>query len=283
MLIRSIYSNGVAVYQSPGLLEMGVKHAFSTRIGGISSPPFDFLNLGNPAGSDRQDTAANITENYHRLLAGLNLPAAARAWVQQVHGCGVAVLDEPSGGQPHSPGDTVAPEIPPEFQGALAADAIICCRPNVVATIRIADCVPILLAADHGRVVAAVHAGWRGVAANIVSHTIRRLNQMGIKPVEVTAAIGPAIGPDFFMVNRDVTTALLQADLARAVIHHPGRQDCVDLKLAVQLQLQRCGVLRVDCGDYCTYRNAAEFFSHRRDRGLTGRMAAVIASRNTHC
>ena len=277
MLIRCTCSNGVVVYQSPRLLEMGVKHAFSTRIGGISSPPFDSLNLGNPMERDCQDNAANISENYRRLLAGVGLSVAVRAWVQQVHGCGVAVLEEPSGGQPHSPGDTAAPDIPPDFQGTLAVDAIICCRPNVVATIRIADCVPILLAAEHGRVVAAVHAGWRGVAGNVVASTMDKLEQMGIKPGEVIAAIGPAIGRVFFMVNSDVTTALLRADLAEAIVHDSVRQDRVDLNLAVRRQLARRGVAQIDSGDYCTYRDKEEFFSHRRESGRTGRMAAVIA------
>ncbi len=273
MLIRSTCSNGVVVYQSPRLLDMGVKHAFSTRIGGISPPPFDSLNLGHAVGSDCQDAAANLTENYRRLLAGLNLSAAAPAWVRQVHGCGVAVLGEEPRGQP---GLTAGGEVPPDFQGALAADALICSRPNVVATMRIADCVPILLAAGHGRVVAAVHAGWRGVAADVVGHTIGKLEQMGIQPAELTAAIGPAIGRNFFMVHSDVTTALLRADLAEAVIHHSGQQDRVDLNLAVRRQLARRGVGQMDFGDYCTYRDREEFFSHRRDSGRTGRMAAVI-------
>ncbi|NNM88254.1 MAG: polyphenol oxidase family protein [Phycisphaerae bacterium] len=100
---------------------------------------------------------------------------------------------------------------------------------------------------------------------------------MGIEPGEVTAAIGPAIGRDFFMVNSDVTTALLRVELAEAIVHDSGRQDRVDLNLAVRRQLARHGVRQVDFGDYCTYRDKEEFFSHRRDSGRTGRMAAVIA------
>ncbi len=282
MLIRCTCFNGVVVYQSPRLLEMGVKHAFSTRIGGVSRPPFDSLNLGNPADSDDQDAAANISENYRRLLAGLNLPAATRAWVRQVHGCDVAVLGEQPSGPLGLQGEAAGGEVPPEFQGASAADALICSRPNVTATMRIADCVPVLLAAGRGRVVAAVHTGWRGVAADVAGHTIGKLEQMGIKPAEITAAIGPAIGRNFFTVNSDVTAALLQADLAEAVIHDPGQQDRVDLNLAVRRQLARRGVSRMDFGDYCTYRDEAEFFSHRRDRGRTGRMAAVIAPSSTN-
>jgi YfiH family protein len=279
MLIRCTCFNGVVVYQSPRLLEMGVKHAFSTRIGGVSRPPFDSLNLGNPMESDCQDSAANIGENYRRLLAGVGLSVAVRAWVRQVHGCGVAVLEEASRGRP---GLTRTDEVPPDFQGTLAADAIICSRENVVATMRIADCVPILLAAGRGRVVAAVHAGWRGVAGNVVASTMDKLEQMGIAPGEVIAAIGPAIGRDFFMVNSDVTTALLQADLAEAIVHDSGRQDRVDLNLAVRRQLARRGVAQMDFGDYCTYRDKEEFFSHRRESGRTGRMAAVIAPTCIH-
>ncbi len=279
MLIRCTCFNGVVVYQSPRLLEMGVKHAFSTRIGGVSRPPFDSLNLGNPMESDCQDSAANIGENYRRLLAGVGLSVAVRAWVRQVHGCGVAVLEEASCGRPGLPRTD---EVPPDFQGTLAADAIICSRENVVATMRIADCVPILLAAGGGRVVAAVHAGWRGVAGNVVASTMDKLEQMGIAPGEVIAAIGPAIGRDCFMVNRDVTTALLRADLAEAIVHDSGRQDRVDLNLAVRRQLARRGVAQMDFGDYCTYRDKEEFFSHRRESGRTGRMAAVIAPTCIH-
>ncbi len=278
MLIRSTFSNGVVVYQSPRLLDLGVKHAFSTRIGGVSPVPFNSLNFGNPAEGERQDSAGNMAENYRRLLAGINLPTGQRAWVRQVHGCAVAVLQGPADAQQSKRDRAAAGEVPPEFQGALAADAIVGSQPNVALTMRTADCVPILLAAGRGRVVAAIHAGWRGIVADVVGHTIRQLGAMGIEPTEMIAAIGPAIGRDFFEVRGDVTAELRRVGLAAAIMHNPGGQDRVDLNLAVRRQLGHGGVLQVDFGDHCTYRDEGEFFSHRRDHGRTGRMAAVIAA-----
>lgn len=274
--MRAELSNGVIVYQSPRLLERQVIHGFSTRLGGISPSPFDSMNLGNPAGADRQDIVQNIAENYHRLLAALGLPGASQAWVNQVHGCDVAILRaEPQGEY----AETLKSEIADRFHGQQSADAIVSDQANVAVVIRIADCVPILLAAADGRMVAAIHAGWRGVVAGVIERTIKTMEELGESPKGLVGAIGPAISKDFFHVGAEVADAFVQAKLGQAVICDQGAQYRVDLNLAVRSQLERSGVSQIDFGDHCTYRDSKEFFSHRRDHGVTGRMAAIISAR----
>ena len=149
--------------------------------------------------------------------------------------------------------------------------------------IRVADCVPILLAADDGRLVAAVHAGWRGVVAKVVTETVKHMRtRFGATPDRLVAAIGPCIGEPAFEVGREVVEAfehLFGADAPARML--PDGKGRVDLRAAVKLQLLRCGLPsdRIDVTDRCTFRDADEFFSHRRERGVTGRMAAIITPR----
>jgi hypothetical protein len=144
--------------------------------------------------------------------------------------------------------------------------------------VRVADCVPVLLSTTDGRHVAAVHAGWRGVVAQAVIGSLREM--VGTNTRGVVAAIGPAIGYDSFEVGEEVLkefTKTFGADApVRAVGGGKGR---VDLRECLRRQLVAAGVPeeRIDLTDRCTYRDSDEFFSHRRDKGITGRMAALIS------
>ena len=149
-------------------------HAFSTRIGGVSTGPFASLNLGNPPTAE-QDPVDNVQENYRRLKAALGCPAAMpRAWVKQVHG-GLVELIDLEGENEY--GETLESEIRDRFSGQISADGLVCVVPGVLLTVRVADCVPVLLASDDGRAVAAVHAGWRGVVGQVLAKAVRTLHE----------------------------------------------------------------------------------------------------------
>ncbi len=261
MLLRC-QSGPIVFYASPLLERIEVPHAFSTRLGGISPPPFDSMNLGNPGGCAVQDDDARIAENYRLLQAAIGCGDRQRFWVHQVHGGEVidAAGNAPLGQK---------------------ADAIVAREPGRVLAIRVADCVPILLASRDGRTVAAVHAGWRGVIAGAVANTIARMN---VPRANLLAAIGPCIGFDAFEVGPEVLADFEKAfPTAPPIARYANAtsKGTVDLRAAVRLQLLSLGLQdsQIDTTDRCTFRDKEEFFSHRRDNGVTGRTAALIAAR----
>lgn len=262
MLQRIAAGNGVVFYRSALLEEMGVAHGFSTRIGGISPPPFEALNLGNPNGCAVQDDTAHIRANYGRLLEAVGAGGARLCRVHQVHGDRVVRVEAGGPGVEHE-----------------KADALVGDDPERALSVRVADCVPILMAGGDGRIVAAVHAGWRGAVAGVA---VRALVALGRPADEVRVAIGPCIGMDAFEVGAEVLKAfetLLGADAP--LRRREDGKGHVDLREAVRRQLMRAGVREehIDTTDRCTVTHRQEFYSHRRDSGVTGRMAAVIVPR----
>ncbi|HWE02845.1 MAG TPA: peptidoglycan editing factor PgeF [Tepidisphaeraceae bacterium] len=262
-------SDGVVYYSSTLLHSVGAPHAFSTRIGGVSPAPFDSLNLGNPNGCESQDDYDRIWENYRLLHRAAGCHDRQRPCrVHQVHGNAVAVV---RGGQ--------------EFDTRVKADALVTDDPSRTLSVRVADCVPILIADGDGRHVAAVHAGWRGVVGGAVTAAMKFLSAAA-PGGRFVAAIGPCIGVDAFEVGEEVLAAFVRAfgEQSRAICRpgEPGK-GFVDLKEAVRRQLLAAGVDadRIDVSDRCTFRDADEFYSHRRENGVTGRMAAVIRCRAT--
>lgn len=265
MLERCEHDNGVVTYQSGLLRSLGVPHAFSTRIGGVSEPPYDTLNLGLLTKGVAPDNNTDVAENFRRLRRAIGLERHFRVQVSQVHGSEV----------------WVAPREPRRLRDSPRADAIVGDVSGAMLTIRTADCVPLLLSSPDGRVVAAVHAGWRGIVAGVVSAAISRMQEChGIEAESVLAAVGPCISVEHFEVGVEVVEQFESAGLAGSVVHAPGRKPHIDLAHAIRTQLQEADVPSdsIDSSDRCTHRDADEFFSYRRDRGDTGRLAAVIAA-----
>ncbi|MBI1375094.1 MAG: peptidoglycan editing factor PgeF [Phycisphaera sp.] len=264
---RHEHDNGVVTYQSDRLNAIGVRHAFATRIGGISKGPYASLNLGPMTKDLAPDDNTSVAENFRRLRAAVNLHQIKRVTVRQVHGCGAWTPPV----KPLRPGE--APE----------ADAIVTDDPTQMPTIRTADCVPLLFSSADGRVVAAVHAGWRGVVAEIVPRTIEHMaERYGVDVGGILAAVGPCIGVERFEVGEEVAEAFDGVRLGETVRRDLGDKPHVDLVAGVTTQLEAAGIApdRIEVTDRCTYRDADEFFSHRRDNGVTGRMAAVICPCN---
>ena len=229
----------------------GVGAAFTLRSGGVSSAPWDTLNLGSHVG----DTPASVAENRRRIAAVLALPSTP-LWLQQVHGARVLNVD-----------DSGAADTEP-------ADAAITRAPGKVLAILVADCMPVLLAAQDGQVIGAAHAGWRGLAAGVLEATI---GAMAVAPAELCAWLGPAIGPTHFEVGTEVREAFIASQPAAAAAFRAnarGRWQC-DLALLARQRLLAAGLTRIAGAGVCTYADAARCYSYRRD-GQTGRMAALL-------
>jgi YfiH family protein len=257
--------DGVVFYASPLLESHGIAHAFSTRVGGISQPPFDSMNLGNPNGCAVQDQTPNILENYRLLMNAMGCAGQPRYYLHQIHGDVVHVVDRE------------------DFNNSQKGDALVTTRSGAVLSVRVADCCPVLIASPDGKAVAAVHAGWRGAVGGVIAATIEKLQTIaGVNAADLLAAIGPCIGFDAFEVGPEVLAEFEKVFGSEAPIRHtPDGKGRVDLPRACLLQLRRAGITadHIDTTDRCTHRDADEFFSHRRDKGITGRMSALIAAK----
>jgi polyphenol oxidase len=263
MLERVVCRNGAITYVSPRLRGIGVAHAFSTRLGGVSGGAFSSLNLGNPNGCPVQDDWENIRENYRRLMEAAGLAGRPLRRAHQVHGAKVIWAS--------------AAEVP---ENDPKADAVLTDDPGCAVSVRTADCLPILLASADGKIVGAVHAGWRGIVAGVASAAVEAMRRRGCG--RLLAAIGPGIGPQAFEIGPEVVEEFRRVFGQGAPIRPGGDgRGLLDAGGAVLMQLVRAGMDEsdIDTTDRCTFRDADEFFSHRREHGVTGRMAAVIAPR----
>jgi YfiH family protein len=205
------------------------------------------LNLGDHVGDDVSAVVAN------RGLLMQHMPVAP-CWLQQVHG--VRCVDADSA------------------TGPLEADASLSRGARQACAILTADCLPVLLCDEAGSVVAAAHAGWRGLVAGVIEATVAAMQVPGAR---LLAWLGPTIGPAAFEVGDEVRAAFLAADAAAAaafVAHGPGKWLC-DLHALARLRLARLGVEQVYGDRSCTFTEGDRFFSYRRD-GQTGRMASAI-------
>jgi len=234
--------------------ELGAaRAAFSTRLGGVSEGPFAELNLGVLTDDDR-DTVA---ENRRRLAAALDLAPELVVIGRQVHGAELATHARAQEPSPYAvPGSAI-----PEVDGhAIPASGGAGPRP-AAALVFVADCLPVALAGPGG--VAMLHCGWRGLAAGILAR--------GAGAVGATdAAIGPGIGPCCYEVGDEVLAALSPIGPGIAA----GRM--LDLAEAARRLLAEAGVERVESAGLCTSCEDGLFFSHRRDRGRTGRQSGVV-------
>ncbi len=250
-----------------------VKAFVTTRVGGVSSGPYDGgapgaggLNLG----FSTDDVPEAVTENRRRALALTGRPEAA--WLAQVHSA--QVEDAADVLLRRAAGETIK------------ADASVTDQPGVVCVVMTADCLPVLFCDDEGRAIGAAHAGWRGLAAGIVEKTgecVARL--VGTSSSDLNAYLGSAIGPSKFEVGEDVFVAsvsVANADARDATAAAfvptgaPGKYHA-DIFTLARLRLASIGIdaSRIHGGTHCTVSESERFYSYRRDR-ITGRMAAMI-------
>lgn len=234
-------------------LPPGVRAAMSTRLGGVSSAPFDSLNLGLHVG----DVGDDVRQNRALLARELALPVEP-LWLEQVHGCAVYNANAESRSIPR-------------------ADAVWTDQTQRVLAIMTADCLPVLLVSQCGQVVAAAHAGWRGLAAGVLT---RIINALPVPAAQLSAWLGPAIGAKKFEVGSDVWQSFVgqNAEFAthfQRCDHNAGKY-LADIYGLARTMLYQAGVRHLHGGGFCTVSQRQQFFSHRRDGAASGRMAALI-------
>ena len=226
----------------------GADVVFSTRRGGVSEGPYESLNLGVLTGDERE----RVIENRGLFAgdAGIDAERIAMGW--QVHGTEVHEWDGPDGKRAF---------LDPQG-GHLKVDAHVTREPELGLLVLVADCLPVALAGDGA--VAMVHCGWRGLAGGIIERAAGRLGDGG----PLSAAVGPGIGPCCYEVGDEVRAALGG---------HPGaaKGRALDLRAVADAQLRAAGVERIEHVDLCTSCRDDLFFSHRRDRGVTGRQGGM--------
>jgi YfiH family protein len=224
----------------------GARVLFSTRRGGVSPAPYASLNLGRLTG----DEGANVDANRGRLADAVGLPRARFLYGRQVHGSTVRRATEPPGeGRPVAEEDGQATALP-----------------EAAALVFVADCLPIALAAEGA--VAAIHGGWRPLAAGIVEEGVAALRELGAGG-PVSAAIGPGASGCCYEVGEEVHAAFAGYDARR------GERN-LDLPAIARAKLAEAGVEEVHDVGLCTLCWFGLFFSHRRDGGVTGRQAGVV-------
>jgi polyphenol oxidase len=224
-----------------------VKTLQTTRAGGISSTPYDSLNLGDHVG----DVPLAVERN--RMLLNTLLPSEP-VWLEQAHGTLVANADH-------------AMCLP-------QADACIARHRSAVCVVMTADCLPILLCDKQGSVVGAAHAGWKGLAAGVIEATVQA---MDVTPQDLMVWLGPAISQEAFEVGEEVRAAFVavQPQSASGFIPSQSGKWFADIYALARVRLNLLGITTIYGGGYCTYRERERFFSYRRD-GATGRMGTFI-------
>lgn len=245
------------------LRSFGFRHGFSLRQGGVSVAPYDTLNLGRTVGDD----PAAVAQNHLRFAADVGYDPARLYEVSQVHGGAV---------------ERVAADSAPERLREREADALVSILSGCAIGMRVADCAAVLVVDTVRGGCAAIHAGWRGVVADVVGAGVSRLlAEGGGTPQDLAAALFPCIGPDVFEVGEDVAQQLALAVRDERVVRRGGAKPRVDLPLCVTRLLERAGLPaeRIEQVAGCTYSEPSRFFSYRRDGGVTGRHLAVVVPR----
>lgn len=237
-------SSSLSLLRAP---DLGAAHAFSTRAGGVSRGPYAGLNL-----DDRADDPADVAENRARLAAALGFSPTQVARLEQVHGTEVVTA---------------------RAGGVWTGDALVTDVPGVLLAIGTADCYPLLLADEEAGVFGAAHAGWKGTLGRIGAATVRAMTALGARPERLRAAVGPGICGARYAVGENVAGQFREAGLGDFVLAGSG-QSHLDLAGANRAVLREAGVRDVWVSGRCS--TEADFYSYRRDAGVTGRMWAVI-------
>ncbi len=257
-------NGGVTFLHAAQLMEFSfVSHAFCTRRGGVSEGAFASMNMM----ANREEEEPRVRENWGILSRSFQIPESSFLLLDQVHRDDVLVIREDS--------------LPERGAPAPAFDACVTRLPGVALCIRTADCVPVLLLDPTRRVIGAVHAGWGGTALQITAKVIDVMaREFGCRPSEILAAVGPSIGPCCYEVDERVYRAMNDhpgAERFFSAAGSPGKWH-LDLPLANRCQLLERGVRgeNIEASGCSTSCREELFFSHRRDRGKTGRQVSWI-------
>jgi YfiH family protein len=241
----------------------GLTHAIFTRRGGASQAPYHSLNLGSTVG----DEAEAVKKNFEQACQAVNITPDQTVSCYLVHGRRILTIDKTN-----------------RQQVMGQADGLITSGPNVYLFMRFADCTPLIFYDPIRGAVGVSHAGWRGTMQNIADATVTAMaRQLGCQPQNIIAVIGPAIGPCCYEVGPEVMAAGAEnlADSATLFIRRNGRANHAhfDMWAANRRQLAASGVGQTIQSKICTACHTDEFFSHRAEKGRTGRFGVIIGLR----
>jgi polyphenol oxidase len=236
-----------------------VVNAILTRHGGVSPKPWDSLNVGGTVGDDRP----RVIENRLRSFRAVGRDPKSMFDVWQVHSADVVTANAPHNFSP------------PEYK----ADAILTDNPDVTLFMRFADCTPILLFDPKKYTIGIAHAGWMGTVKQVAAAAVNAMTAAyGSQPEDILAGIGPSIGPDHYEIGADVITRVRETyhdDADMLLIHRDGHI-YFDLWQANELTLKNAGVRSIEISGLCTACHPEDWFSHRAEKGKTGRFGALI-------
>ena len=252
-----IQNDGLRYFQFDTL---HTRHAVFTRHGGVSPDPWGSLNVGGTVGDD----LARVREN--RLLSfralGCNTESIFDVW--QVHSADVVCARAPR----------------PVDESYRQADIILTDKSDVTLFMRFADCVPIFVHDPRKAVVGVAHAGWMGTLRDVASATVNAMcKQYDSNPADIVACIGPSIGPDHYEIGADVILQVMQkfGDESEQVLKSHNGKIHFDLWRTNQILLERAGVGKIEVSGICTACHTDDWFSHRAEKGRTGRFGALIS------
>jgi purine-nucleoside/S-methyl-5'-thioadenosine phosphorylase / adenosine deaminase len=255
--MNSLHYNGLHYLQFDSLK---VKHAVFTRHGGVSPEPWGSLNVGGTVGDD----PARVRENLILSFQALDCAPESIFDVWQVHSADVVCA--------HAPRST--------NESYRQADIILTDKPEVTLFMRFADCVPLLVHDPRNGVIGVSHAGWMGTLRDVATATVNAMQKnYGTNPADIIAGIGPSIGPDHYEIGADVILQVMQkfGDESERLLKPHNRKIHFDLWTANRILLERAGVGQIEVSGICTACHTADWFSHRAEKGRTGRFGVLIS------
>ena len=248
--------NGLRYYQFDTLK---TKHAIFMRHGGISPDPWGSLNVGGTVGDD----LARVRRNRDLSFEALGRAPETMFDVWQIHSADVVCAQAPR----------------PADQPYRQADIILTDRPGVSLFMRFADCIPLLLHDPRRGVIGIAHAGWMGTLGDVATTTVQAMcKNYGSNPADILAGIGPSIGPDHYEIGADVILQVMQKFGDESELFLTSHQGKIHFNLweTNRMQLERAGVGQIEVSGICTACNTHDWYSHRGEKGRTGRFGALI-------
>ena len=258
--MRQFKQEGLVYYKFDSFDDLALDHAIFSRIGGNSQGPYTSMNLGGTNG----DNPKAVVANHEKLFRVFGRPYSSRFDVWQVHGKTILFSDAPR---------------PPEKKHP-PADGIFTDKPEVTLIMRFADCVPLVFHDPARKVVGIVHAGWQGTLLRIGAEAVSAIaRQYGSSASDLRVGMGPSICGECYQVGADVHKQFLKAWGSDAEQIFLNKEDGLYLDLwgANEWVLREAGVGRVENSGFCTAEKLDEWYSYRKEKGVTGRFAVVIA------
>lgn len=253
------HADSLKTYQFASFEGLALIHSIFTRRGGLSPAPWASLNVGATVGDDAQ----RVRRNKRLALDVLQRTEASLYEVWQIHSATIVEAAAPRG-----------------ERDLVQADGIITDSPDVTLMMRFADCIPVLLYDPCRHAAGIVHAGWLGTVREATAEAVRAMvRAFGSRPGDLRAGIGPSIGPDHYEVGEDVAARMREAfgERAESFLHREAGALRLNLWAANRWQLEREGVQEVEVAEICTVCEPDDWYSHRGEKGRTGRFGAIVA------